>query len=69
MWQYNNAFCQVNIFIYTEKTWGEMVMEEEAEGSHDIISKKNRVEYVNFQKINLTKENKAQCLSIFNAQK
>ena len=63
MWQYNNGFCQVNIFIYTEKTWKEITIEEKVENNQDIIFRKNRVEYVDFQKINLTKENKAKCLS------
>ncbi|MBV31146.1 MAG: hypothetical protein CMP46_01345 [Rickettsiales bacterium] len=63
MWQYNNEFCQVNIFIYTEKTWKEITIEEKVENNQDIIFRKNRVEYIDFQKINLTKENKAKCLS------
>ena len=43
MWQYNNEFCQVNIFIYTEKTWKEIAIEEKVENDQDIIFRKNRI--------------------------
>ena len=63
MWQYNNDFCQLNIFIYTQKSWEVIATEKEIESRKDIVLRKNKVEYVDFQKIDLTEENKTQCLN------